>query len=58
MAQTVRVWFDTEGDFLEVRFTEEPAYMRETDNDAVMQKRSSPTPNSCSVFVTTRKVTP
>ncbi len=40
MAQTVKVWFDKEGDFLEVRFTETPGYMRETDHDAVMERVS------------------
>jgi len=34
----VRVWFDAEGDFLEVRFTDEAGFMRETDNDAVMER--------------------
>ena len=38
MAQTVKVWFDKEGDFLEVRFSEKPGYLRETDHDAVMER--------------------
>lgn len=38
MAQTVTVWFDKEGDFLKVRFSEKPGFMRETDNDAVMER--------------------
>ena len=38
MAQTVKVWFDKEGDFLEVRFSENSGYMRETDHDAVMER--------------------
>lgn len=38
MAQTVRVWFDKEGDFLEVRFSDRPGFMRETDHDAVMER--------------------
>ena len=38
MAQTVKVWFDKEGDFLEVRFSESAGYMRETDHDAVMER--------------------
>src|SRR4051794_16715516 len=29
MAETVKVWFDKEGDFLEVRFSEKPGFMRE-----------------------------
>ncbi len=38
MAQTVKVWFDKEGDFLEVRFSEKPGFMRETDHEAVMER--------------------
>ncbi len=38
MAQTVRVWYDREGDFLEVLFSDKPGFMRETDNDAVMER--------------------
>jgi len=38
MAKTVKVWYDPEGDFLEVTFSEKPGYMRETDNDAVMER--------------------
>lgn len=38
MAQTVKVWFDKEGDFLEVRFSDAPGYLRETDQDAVMER--------------------
>lgn len=38
MADKVRVWFDPEGDFLEVQFTDAPGYMRETANDAVMER--------------------
>jgi uncharacterized protein YuzE len=34
----VRVWFDAEGDFLEVRFSERAGFMRETSNDAVMER--------------------
>ena len=40
MAETVKVWFDKEGDFLEVRFSEKPGFMRETDHDAVMERIS------------------
>ncbi len=35
---TVKVWFDKEGDYLEVLFSDKPGYMRETDNDAVMER--------------------
>jgi len=38
MAQTVKLWFDPEGDFLEVTFSDKPGYMRETAHDAVMQR--------------------
>lgn len=38
MAQSVTVWFDREADFLEVRFSDVAGYMRETDNDAVMER--------------------
>ena len=38
MAQTVKVWFDKEGDFLEVRFSDKAGYLRETDHDAVMER--------------------
>ncbi len=38
MAQQVKVWFDAEGDFLEVRFSDKAGFMRETKNDAVMER--------------------
>ena len=38
MAQSVKIWFDPEADFLEVRFSDAPGYMRETDNDAIMER--------------------
>jgi hypothetical protein len=38
MAQYVKVWFDAEGDFLEVLFSDKAGYMRETENDAVMER--------------------
>jgi len=38
MAARVKLWFDVEGDFLEVIFSDAPGYMRETKNDAVMQR--------------------
>ncbi|MBT3914110.1 MAG: DUF2283 domain-containing protein [Verrucomicrobia bacterium] len=37
-ADKVKVWFDAEGDFLEVRFTDHVGYMKETDNEAVMER--------------------
>lgn len=41
MADTVRVWFDAEGDFLEVRFSDAVGYMKETAHDAVMERVGS-----------------
>ena len=38
MADKVKVWFDPEGDSLEVQFRDAPGYMRETANDAVMER--------------------
>ncbi len=38
MAQNIKVWFDKEGDFLEVRFSDKAGYLRETDQDAVMER--------------------
>lgn len=38
MAEKVKVWFDAEGDFLEVRFSDAPGYMRETPHDALMER--------------------
>ena len=38
MACKIRVYYDSEGDFLEVLFSDKPGYMRETDNDAVMER--------------------
>ncbi len=38
MAQKVKIYFDPEGDFLEVLFSDKPGFMRETENDAVMER--------------------
>ncbi len=38
MAQQVKVWYDPEGDFLEVLFSDKAGYMKETNNDAVMER--------------------
>jgi hypothetical protein len=38
MAEKVKVWFDAEGGFLEVRFSDKAGFMRETKNDAVMER--------------------
>ncbi len=37
----VRVWYDAEGDYLEVTFDQKPGYFRETANDQVMEKVDS-----------------
>ena len=36
MADKVKLWFDREGDYLEVTFSDGPGYVRETKSDAVM----------------------
>ena len=38
MAEKVKVWFDAEGDFLEVQFSDAPGFMRPTAHDAVMER--------------------
>jgi uncharacterized protein YuzE len=34
----VKIWYDAEGDYLEVMFEQKPGYFQATDNDQVMQK--------------------
>jgi Protein of unknown function (DUF2283) len=34
----LKVWYDAEGDYLEVIFDQKPGYFRETDSDQVMEK--------------------
>lgn len=34
----VKLWFDKEGDYLEVMFEQSPGYFRETSNPRVMEK--------------------
>jgi uncharacterized protein YuzE len=34
----VKIWYDPEGDFLEVVFEQQPGYFRETASDQVMEK--------------------
>ena len=36
--QTVKIWYDPEGDYLEVIFDQKPGYFRETESDQVMEK--------------------
>ncbi|HQY57877.1 MAG: DUF2283 domain-containing protein [Nitrospira sp.] len=38
MADKVKVWFDPEGDFLEVQFSDAPGFMRPTAYEAVMER--------------------
>lgn len=38
MAQHIKVWYDGEADYLEVLFSEKPGFMRQTNNDAVMER--------------------
>lgn len=38
MADKVKVWFDAEADFLEVRFSDAAGYEKETAHDAVMER--------------------
>ena len=34
----VKIWYDAEGDYLEVIFDQRPGYFRETESDQVMEK--------------------
>jgi len=38
MAEKVKIWFDAEADYLEVRFSDEIGLMKQTGNDAVMER--------------------
>jgi uncharacterized protein YuzE len=38
MADKLKVWFDAEADFLEVRFSDAVGYEKETNHDAVMER--------------------
>ena len=38
MGKEIKIWYDREGDFLEVLFERKKGYFRETENDAVMEK--------------------
>ena len=38
MADKVKVWFDAEADYLEVRFSDAAGYEKETAHDAVMER--------------------
>jgi uncharacterized protein YuzE len=38
MGEKITVWYDKEGDYLEVLFERRAGYFKETENDAVMEK--------------------
>ena len=38
MAEKVKVWFDPEGDFREVLFSDAPGYMRATAHESLMER--------------------
>ena len=38
MADKIKVWFDAEADFLEVRFSDAAGYDKETKHEAVMER--------------------
>ncbi len=38
MGEEIKVWYDQEGDYLEVIFKRKKGFFRETENDAVMEK--------------------
>ena len=38
MAEKIKVWFDAEADYLEVRFSDAAGYEKETQHDAVMER--------------------
>jgi uncharacterized protein YuzE len=38
MADKIKVWFDAEADYLEVRFSDAAGYEKETQHDAVMER--------------------
>lgn len=41
MEKEIRIWFDKEGDFLEVLFERKPGYFKETEKDSIMKKVDS-----------------
>ncbi len=38
MGEEINVWYDKEGDYLEVLFDKKKGYFKETENDAIMEK--------------------
>jgi hypothetical protein len=41
MEKEIRIWFDKEGDFLEVLFERKPGFFKETEMDSIMKKIDS-----------------
>ena len=38
MPQRLKIWYHPEGDFLEVLFSDKPGFMRETNDNRVMER--------------------
>ena len=38
MGKEIKVWYDQEGDYLEVLFDRKEGFFKETENDSVMEK--------------------
>jgi ribosomal protein S11 len=38
VADKIKIWFDAEGDYLEVRFSDAAGFEKATANDAVMER--------------------
>jgi uncharacterized protein YuzE len=38
MGKEITIWYDNEGDYLEVILERKEGYFRETENDAIMEK--------------------
>ena len=38
MEKEIKIWYDKEGDYLEVIFEQKIGFFKETENDAVMEK--------------------
>ncbi len=51
MADKVTVWFDAEADYLEVRFSDAASYMKETKNDALMERVDAQGPDGSGIRV-------
>lgn len=41
MSNTMKIYYDSEADFLEVQFSQASGYMRETDKDNLMERVDS-----------------